>query len=53
MRIAPEYAAIPYNNTTLPISSPISMWKEGTKGERIWQPKKRGPNKNYDGKRWD
>ena len=33
MRIAPEYAAIPYNNTTLPISSPISMWKDGTKGE--------------------
>ena len=31
----------------------VFIMKDGTKVERTWQPKKRGPNKNYDGKRWD
>ncbi len=29
----PEYANIPYNNTTLPVSFDIKMWKEGSKRE--------------------
>lgn len=31
--VAPEYANIVYNNTTLPVSAPIEMWKQGTMNE--------------------
>lgn len=31
--VAPEYADIVYNNTTLPISAPIEMWQQGSGNE--------------------
>lgn len=33
MRYASEYSSIPYNNTTLPVSAPVEMWKQGSANE--------------------
>lgn len=33
MRYTSEYATIPYNNTTLPVSAPVEMWKQGSSNE--------------------
>lgn len=33
MRYASEYATIPYNNTTLPVSAPVELWKQGSANE--------------------
>lgn len=35
LKYVSEYANIPYNNTTLPVSAPVEMWKKGSANEAI------------------